>query len=847
MSSIVPWRKFIWWLFAIGVAVACLNLVDVIGVGGSFPWLGTGERLIGRWGAYFGDPKASIADVGDPKKTCAGRPSNPPPFQRTYQLNVVSVDPYGPAYRAGLKTCDMIAVGGDATTERFWKLYRAANDTVVRLTVWRGADSRQFSTQLTTGPPLSLYGFVLSDCGGLLLLFLAIYYLRRETKTHQHLTFAILLALLALGIVSDPASFGFRDWQPYVVLGILNLALPMSVAVWVNFASYFARPLSETRLTLERVSYALVAISVAVAALEWISIRTLWFNPVPLTFGVYAPLPMVAAIGAALTCNILAIASAHRKERLDALALTIPIASIYLFTEINSITARLSPSYQASHILLIVENAAILVAPLALIHIISAPLLGRLFRMFATPFVVVAAWVEKQPNSLITWLLILAAVALLYVSTGDLRDNAIVISEISVPKDLSDGGFSSSVESVRLRDDLNDYVKTSQSALQPDQLFLSSDEPALVIPTLGLRLDYIADVVAKFFHSPRPHINGEITETANVIGLRLRDNDGVIYNDTKPMPSQTKAPQLADQLLSSAPQSIFLRVQPYVVAAHAYSVVTDQPVPRFNEAVKEAKGIIDSGLQETDASVIFSHLLLADIYVRTHKPEGDVEREIDIAKPYGDGKFLSLARGSFFMYDYSRQITALEARNIRTVGDCSSIADKDMKTHVDLQTFLKSPPYCRLQADQEQALYEFSSALDADPKFGRAWEDLGLFNLCLAAKNGNSPSEPPYSKMASDDLTTAARVDPDQAEFWKELAEDDTRAGKYADAVLAYQKVISDDANANVMQQLRELQKHIQDATAAGWIAGELAREVKVAGSADPPRSNAAGPCNQST
>lgn len=860
-AKVARWRKLILWLCTVGAIAACVNLVDVIGIGRSFPWLGTQERWIGRWGAYFGEPNAWIVRMGHAKAACSASseqlgtpPPKSPSSQRTYHLNVVSVDPYGPAYRAGLKPCDMIAVGGgDKTNERFWKLYRAANDRVVRLTVWRAAPNQgaapiaPFSTQLTTGPPLSLYGFVLVDCGSLLLLFLAVYYLRRETGTSQHLMFATLLALLALGVVCDPASFGFPWWPPYVVLGILSLALPASVAVWAHFASHFGGPISETRLTLERVAYALAALSVGLAALEWIAIGTLWFNPVPLTFGVYAPLPMVAAIGVALTCNTFAIVSARGKERLEALVLTIPIATIYLFTQVNSITARLSPSYQASHVLLLAENAVILIAPLALIYITSMPLCSSVFRRSVTPLVAVAAWVEKQPNSFITWLVILGAVALLYVSTGDLKDNAIVISDISVPKDFSDGGFSSSVESVRLRDALNDYVKTSQSALQPDQLFLSSDEPALVIPTLGLRIDYIADVVAKFFHSPRPHVNGEITETANAIGVRLRNNDTIIYDDSStPEPLHTKSPLLADQLLNAAPQRIFSQVQPYVVAAHAYSVVTDEPVPQFKEAVDDAKSILNSGLEETDPSVIFSHLLLGDIYAQQQKPEEEVVHEIDVAKPYGDGKFLRLARGSFFMYDYRRLI----AEHLVAPDDCSSIR-KDGRMvkvdlhdlNVDLQDFLTAKPYCRLQVDQEQALYAFSSALNADPEFGQAWEELGLFNLCLDAHGDRNSSRAPYDLMASDDLATATKVEPDDAEFWKHLAEYDTIAKKYAAAVLAYEKMISNEKHANVAQQLRELQQHVQDATESDWIVGELAREARVNGHADPLAADSSAAC----
>jgi hypothetical protein len=106
--------------------------------------------------------------------------------------------------------------------------------------------------------------------------------------------------------------------------------------------THFGGAVSPTRIKLERISYGLAAMAVFVALLECISIGTLRFNPVPLAFGLYAILPMIAAICAALTCNVAAIISEHGKERIEALKLTIPIAAIFFFTQINAIAARLS-------------------------------------------------------------------------------------------------------------------------------------------------------------------------------------------------------------------------------------------------------------------------------------------------------------------------------------------------------------------------------------------------------------------------------------------------------------------------------------------------------------------------
>jgi hypothetical protein len=54
--NVAHWRAFVFAVCTVGVVVAALNLLDVIGVGADFPWLGTGQPVIGRWGAYFGDP-----------------------------------------------------------------------------------------------------------------------------------------------------------------------------------------------------------------------------------------------------------------------------------------------------------------------------------------------------------------------------------------------------------------------------------------------------------------------------------------------------------------------------------------------------------------------------------------------------------------------------------------------------------------------------------------------------------------------------------------------------------------------------------------------------------------------
>jgi hypothetical protein len=145
-------------------------------------------------------------------------------------------------------------------------------------------------------------------------------------------------------------------------------------------------------------------------------------------------------------------------------------------------------------------------------------LFGLLKRLLAKPWMNVGAILQF---ALLGFIVI--------IGINVFQDPAITIKAISVPKSLTDDGYTPEVASERLRDALNAYVVTSRTQ-KLIHIWLGTDQPDIVVPTVGLSIDTIASWIRTLLKlDPPNYLSGEITTVAGKLWLRLRLKDKEIY------------------------------------------------------------------------------------------------------------------------------------------------------------------------------------------------------------------------------------------------------------------------------------------------------------------------------
>lgn len=147
-------------------------------------------------------------------------------------------------------------------------------------------------------------------------------------------------------------------------------------------------------------------------------------------------------------------------------------------------------------------------------------------------------------------------------------ERAVVIEPISVPKALSDSGFTSEVVAEELRDAINRLITDARSSMRNDKVLAQADFPDVVVPTLGISVQTVASQVADFLNLDRRQIiSGDLTQlSAGLTSFRLRLNGALIFTNQLFSPD----PQQIDDLLEKAAEKVLLYTQPYFLASAQY-------------------------------------------------------------------------------------------------------------------------------------------------------------------------------------------------------------------------------------------------------------------------------------
>jgi tetratricopeptide (TPR) repeat protein len=220
-----------------------------------------------------------------------------------------------------------------------------------------------------------------------------------------------------------------------------------------------------------------------------------------------------------------------------------------------------------------------------------------------TSFQAAAGWVARSATFSnvigLSWIVIFIVIGVLVVE--DLARDVVTIEPISVPKTLSDNGYTPEVASHRLLDALKHYASVNKVAHLMESLNIApSDEVTdFVVPKIDLSLNALVSSIRSVLHyGSGRRISGELV-FRDKLGLRLRVDGQEVYSSGFDFENP-------DDLLANAAPAITERIQPYVSALVLYH---DHP----EEALERADDIIANPSQ-SDVSVQWAYILKGQYY-----------------------------------------------------------------------------------------------------------------------------------------------------------------------------------------------------------------------------------------
>lgn len=288
----------------------------------------------------------------------------------------------------------------------------------------------------------------------------------------------------------------------------------------------------------------------------------------------------------------------------------------------------------------------------------------------------------------LTWVSLTLLICALLVQ--DLMRDVVTIEPISVPKALSDNGYTPEVAGHRLRDALNSYASGSRldpssddanSYLNLDLNLADRDEvPDFVVPQIGLSLNAIVSSIRSVLHSRTgPTISGEIV-FRDRFAMRIRVNGEQVHSSGFDSDNP-------DALMVDAASAILEKIKPSLNAIVLYGQNREQSLLKAEEII--------ASLKTSDVNVQWAYLLKGNAWL-------------------DKGKFTDAEQ----MY---RKAISLNRSN--------------PQPHIQLGLALER------QGSFDEAIKEFQRVVAIDPKSARAYNNIGAVLVKQAALGKATPSK----------------------------------------------------------------------------------------------------------
>jgi tetratricopeptide (TPR) repeat protein len=397
---------------------------------------------------------------------------------------------------------------------------------------------------------------------------------------------------------------------------------------------------------------------------------------------------------------------------------------------------------------------------------------------------------------------ILAILAIAISLYNEVSGKSIAISDIAVPKNISDEGYSPVVVASRLRDAVETYTQQANAFGQFSSLSLAAEQPTVVLPSLGLPLDALGDTMARTFHlGGRKRVTGELIASPSDLSLRLRLNDRVIFQGTRRVkPGNDEAAEV-DALLAAAVPSLLEEYAPSVEAVHLYA---EEKKPEL--ALEKARAVIDA-FPPSDDNVPESYLVLGVIFTARGEFAAATDAYEAVIRQRPGGALAALAWSDLGVLDADHgklddavndeeKSEALDGTSARPHIELGVI---DLKENKRREAFdenvaavrldpLESTPHLNLvvlydlAGDRDRAMAEAETAVRLDPGNARTHEVLGTISY-----------ERGKLSRAAAEFQTAIGLDHRYADAYYNLGAVDFAEGKADPAATAFGEALAID------------------------------------------------------
>jgi tetratricopeptide (TPR) repeat protein len=363
-----------------------------------------------------------------------------------------------------------------------------------------------------------------------------------------------------------------------------------------------------------------------------------------------------------------------------------------------------------------------------------------LWLKFKTYFQPAIRWIAQAATIKNFFTLIGGALTVLIIGliAQDLMRDVATIEPISVPKSLSDNGYTPEVAGHRLRDALNSYADLSRtgpfsdeanSFLNLDLNIADRDElPDFVVPQIGLSLNAIVSSIRSVLHSRSgPTISGEIV-FRDKYALRIRVDGAQVYSSGFDSDNP-------DELMAKAASAVMEKVKPSLNAIVLYGQNREQSLLKAEEII--------ASLKASDINVQWAYLLKGNAWL-------------------DQGKFADAEQ----MY---RKAISLNTTN--------------PQPHIQLGLALEG------QGRFEEAIKQFQRVLAIDPKSAEAYNNIGAALVRKAALTKATPDK------AIAAYRRAIEVDPSYALSYNNLGLVLYNQGDTNEALAQYRRAIQINPN----------------------------------------------------
>jgi tetratricopeptide (TPR) repeat protein len=384
------------------------------------------------------------------------------------------------------------------------------------------------------------------------------------------------------------------------------------------------------------------------------------------------------------------------------------------------------------------------------------------------------------------------------------KDTMITIDPISVPRALSDSGYTPEVASHRLRDALVGFAAKAGTSMRGPDIALRDDLPDIVIPKIDFPIESILTSLRNTFHYGVRHtISGEIIISDKLAWLRLRVDGRDVYSS--PSGSDVEHP---DTLFTAAASSIIETFQPYLVASELYHAD-----PR--QAFEKADAIIN-GTPSSDANVEWSYVLKSR-FSNDRKDYDNGKRAAQKAIAINEHNpvahnnlgFALLAQGNVdhAIVEFKRAIAldpryALPHVNLGLALSQKGLADKAIDEYRRASQLDPHTPLAhnnlgfalKEQGRIDEAIIEYRRAIALDPKFSFPHNNLGM-----ALRDQGKLDE------AADEFRRAIELDKDAALPHRNLASVLTEKGKIDEAITEFRRALDLDPSDKIARANLEI------------------------------------------